>query len=303
MSDLDRRKAAFAAMTARFPGKRVTDLAAAYAMPEGASEALMRAAFVYLAACRGECGRMSPLEILVSVDREPPDCMTPNGMLVPKRNTVLEYNLVVRAFAHAINSLGIDNLIESWHVPLNVRVKTAAESALNMSRAHPTEHPHSDSWAGESAESVTVHIPLLGDWKRNRLQLFDPSDAFEESWLGPRASYRDGSDVLPHYTRVGYVAPLGSVLLMDFAELHASTRDSGCGSRLSIDTTFVLRRPIMRDTEHPWRKGERTSHQILNGIGETHLFYFPDAPGIHKDVGQGFKHSAHLEIVELPCRA
>ena len=226
--------------------------------------------------------------------------VTPNGMVVPKRNTVLEYNLVVKAFANVIQRLGISDLIDSWHVPLNVRFKSSCPSTLNLGRAHPTEHPHSDSWAGESTESVTVHIPIAGDWSRNYVKMFYPSDEFQEEWLGPRSTYAEGAEaVARHYTPIDYKTAFGSLSLMDFATLHASTREPGCGPRVSIDTTFVLKKKAMAEKLHEWRAGERASDAVLHGIGETHLFHFPDAPDKQVDVGSGFKHPTNLRLVEL----
>ena len=224
--------------------------------------------------------------------------ITPNGMIVPKRNKVLEYNLLVRRFAEIINTFDIGSLIDSWHVPLNVRIKYGEVNAINLTRDHPTEHAHSDSWAGESAESVTVHIPLFGDTKCNYVQMFYPPEEFEESWLGPRATYLEGSqEIASHYQKIDYVTPIGSLMLMDFATLHASTRLPEAGTRVSIDTTFVLRKPgVDQEVIHPWRKEERMSHKILSGIGETHLMYFPDSPDEQVDSRGGFKHPSNLVV-------
>ena len=227
--------------------------------------------------------------------------ITPNGMVVPKRNKVLEYNLVVRRVAEIINTFNIGGLIDSWHVPLNIRVKYGLADAANLERDHPTEHAHSDSWAGESAESVTVHIPVFGDTERNYVQIFYPPDEFEEAWLGPRATYLSGAqDIAYRYRKIDYVSPLGSLMLMDFATLHASTRLPGAGTRLSIDTTFVLRKPGSEsEVIHPWRAEERVTHEVLSGIGETHLLYFPDSPDQQVDSRGGFKHPTNLVLKQL----
>ncbi len=48
---------------------------------------------------------------------------TPNGMMVPKKEIALQFNLVVRAFADIVESFNFGDLLTSWHVPLNVRYK------------------------------------------------------------------------------------------------------------------------------------------------------------------------------------
>ena len=289
---LARRVGAFEVLRYRFRNERASPLTLIYNIPQVQFSRLVGDVTRFM------CGAdtKSMLEIY---DKYPPRNVTPNGMVVPKRNRILEYNLVVKSFSAIIEGMGISDLIESWHIPLNVRFKSSEVSSLNMSRAHPTEHPHSDSWAGESSESVTVHIPIMGDWENNYVQMFYPDGEFKEDWLGPRKSYADGQDLLPHYSPINYVTPLGSLALMDFATLHASTRRPNCGPRVSIDTTFVLKKEGMSEKIHQWRENERASDEVLRGIGEKYLFYFPDSPDVQVDTKGGFKHPTNLVVKNL----
>lgn len=287
---LDRRIEAFNPFGTGFD--RITPLTFCWRIPERRFCELQAAVFEFLG------GRsVSDLDR----DRATDQNITPNGLVVPKRDRVLEYNLVVRRFAEIINAMGIGHLIESWHVPLNVRVKYGEFDASNLDRDHPTEHLHSDSWAGESAESVTVHIPLFGDITHNRVAMAYPPFDFEESWLGPRATYAEGSQDIAHrYQPIDFTTPRGSLMLMDFATLHASTLAEGAGTRVSIDTTFVLRKPgSEQEVLHPWRAEERISHKVLSGIGETHLLYFPDGPEQRVDSRGGFKHPTNLRLMRI----
>ena len=287
---LDRRIEAFHQLGTG--SDRVTPLTFCWKIPERRFDALQEAVLSFL-------GGRSVLEL--DNDRATDQNITPNGMIVPKRDKVLEYNLVVRRFAEIINSMAIGHLIESWHVPLNVRVKYGELDPASLDRDHPTEHLHSDSWAGESAESVTVHIPLLGDVRRNCVKTAYPPSDFEEAWLGPRPTYAEGSQDIAHrYRPIDFVTPGGALLLMDFATLHASTLAPGARTRVSIDTTFVLRKlGAVAEVIHPWRAEERVSHVVLSGIGETHLLYFPDGPGQRVDSRGGFKHPTNLRLVRI----
>jgi hypothetical protein len=228
--------------------------------------------------------------------------LTPNGMLVPKRHTILEYNLLVRAIADVVSALDIADRIQSWHVPANLRVKFPAPSAENLARHHPTEHVHSDSWAGESSESVTLHLPIFGDLERNHVRFFSPPADFAEEWLRPLPTYAAGADVAARYGTLDFVPAKGEAILADFAMLHASHRLPGAGPRVSVDTTFALRRTashVEAERIHPWRENERASHGVLAGIGETHLLLFPDSVGTQVDSQGGFKHPTTLRLVEL----
>lgn len=225
---------------------------------------------------------------------------TPNGMMVPKKEVSLEFNLVVRAFADVIESLNFTDLVASWHVPLNVRYKDGHIVKGNLERAYPTEDIHSDSWAGESADSVTTMIPIFGDTERNRVDYYVPPDDFQEEWLGPQSSYRHNAETAKRYTKINVPYSKGCLYLVDFATLHASARFSGAGPRISIDTTFAFPPlPGQEEKIHPWRVNERAKSEDLMGIGISSLFLFNNSWNEHVDNKGGFKHPSDLTIIKL----
>ena len=90
---------------------------------------------------------------------------------------------------------------------------------------------------------------------------------------------------------------------MDAAILHASTRLPSFGPRVSVDTNFHLKRKKDKDEPeviHPRKIRERASHDFLIGIGQTHLFFFPDDVNHKVDSQGGFKHPSNLKIISLP---
>ena len=260
---------------------------------------------IYMSRCLPEAQVILDEEILLDTferDRDRIKNITPNGMIVPKKHTTLEYNILVRAFVEIIESLEISDLILSWHVPLNLRIKFGEIDEDNLKRHHPTEHIHSDSWAGESTESVTTHIPIFGDSNRNHIVCYDPPQDFQEDWLGPLPSYADGAEIAGKYTKLDFKPQKGQLILADFASLHASSRLRGAGARVSIDTTFHLKRTKNENKPeviHPWRAQERASHDVLVGLGQTHLFFFPDDINQIVDSKGGFKHASNLKIIKL----
>ena len=303
--DLERRWQAFDEFSRRFSCKRPSRLISVYKIEKDAFEKLRVAAAIYMSKCLGNNRIILDEEELLAVfDKKQKEIknITPNGMIVPKRHTILEYNALVNAFINITNKLGCDDLILSWHIPLNLRVKFAEASQENLKRHHPTEHIHSDSWAGESSESVTTLIPIFGDIPRNHIRFYDPPNNFEEEWLKPRPTYLDGAGIAQKYKLNEYIPEKGDLILADFATLHASTRMPKAATRISIDTTFALKRPTKKgekETIHPWRKEERATHEILNRLGETHLFVFPDTVDAHVDSQGGFKHPTNLQLVEI----
>tara|TARA_Y100001970_G_C14141847_1_gene807573 strand:+ start:260 stop:1189 length:930 start_codon:yes stop_codon:yes gene_type:complete len=304
---LQDRKEAFSLLASRFENTKVSDLLLEHKIPNSLKKWLHSSVFIYVSKCLpGDelyLDENSLMNALVeNYDKDKIPNMTPNGMLVPKKYLVLEYNQLVRSFAAIIDSLNIRDLISSWHIPLNLRFKAGEVNESNMVRHHPTEHIHSDSWAGESSESVTIQIPIFGDIKNNHVSFYDPPDDFEESWLGPRSSYEDGSDIANRYSKVNFVPNKGHLQFSDFAGLHASTRLPNAGPRLSIDTTFVIKKPNDNrspETIHKWREGERAMPNLLSNLGSDSLLYFPHGMNEFVDSEGGFKHPSNLKVIDL----
>jgi hypothetical protein len=261
---------------------------------------LKTAVAIYISGClpSGQCitDENKLLEDFMLNRKKVRNC-TPNGMLVPKREVLLEFNLVARAFMDVINSFNFGDLLHSWHVPLNVRYKDGHIVNGNLERAYPTEDIHSDSWAGESADSVTTMIPLFGDTERNRVDYYSPPNDFEEKWLGPQSSYKHNAKIAKKYAKIDVPYTKGFLYLADFATLHASARYLGAGSRISIDTTFAF--PVQKEKIHPWRIDERAKHKDISNVGKDTLFLFSNSWDEQVYNMGGFKHPSDLKIIKL----
>ena len=289
----------------RFPCERPSRLVCVHRIEENAFESLRVAAAIYMSRCLpGNRLILEGSRLLEEFERHQDliQNITPNGLIVPKRYIMLEYNLLVRAFAQVISGLGMEDLIVYWHIPLNLRIQFGQTREKDSKRNYPVEHIHSDSWAGQSTESVTVHIPIFGDVSRNHIELYDPPTHFREDWLGPLQDYAAGDTIVREYSKIDFIPPEGHLILADFAILYAYTRLPGAGPCVSLDTTFVLKKPSSHDEQekiHPWRESERASHQVLTGLGETHLLLFPHDLHERVEVPVGFKHPTQLELIEL----
>ena len=300
---LEKRIKGFDNLGSRFEHQRLDKVLLEYTIPAELFSKLQAAVSMYVSKCLpGNQFTLEEGDLLRRLEDqygEVPN-ITPNGMIVPKKHLVVEYNLVVNAFAEVINSCNMSDLISSWHVPLNLRVKFGKVNESNLGRHHPTEHAHSDSWAGESSESVTTHIPIFGDFERNHLTFFSPPDNFEEEWLGALPSYKDGENIAARYEHLNVVPRKGHLYFHDFSGLHSSYRLPDAGARITIDTTFVLKRPEpILGTEHPWRENERATHEVFTSLGAKKLFYFPDTNEEFVDSEGGFKHPSNLHVLDL----
>ena len=296
--DLERRIIGIDSLGNSFVHSRLDKLILEYSIPENLKRRLEKATLCYLNKCLPDyvdhCeSEEEVLEAMVKYEDKIPN-ITPNGMIVCKRHTVVEYNLLVSAFMAVINSLSVAEKVESWHIPLNLRIKFGKRNEENMFRHHPTEFIHSDSWAGESIRSVTTLIPIFGDTENNHVNFYSPPDDFEDSWLGHLPSYADGSDIANKYKKLPIIPKKGHLYLQDFGGLHSSHREESAGARISIDTTFVIKRPEeILEKEHEFRSEERATHEFLSTIGSDSLLYFPDDVNTLVDCEGGFKHPSN----------
>jgi len=124
---------------------------------------------------------------------------------------------------------------------------------------------------------------ICWDYNNNVLFKVPPRD-FKEEWIGFRESYNEGVNEIKNYNfqecRIPYKK--GNLILADFATIHASSRKDGCGPRVSIDTTFAVKRSkeeqdMAEKKMHKWRKNERISPEELYDVGASKFFYFPDS--------------------------
>ena len=304
---LQTRIDAFNLLASRFNNNRFSDLTLEHKINSSLLTRLHLAVFSYVSKClQNDQFYMEEGALLDTVaeaynEGAIPN-LTPNGIFLPKKHLVLEYNYLVSTFSAIIESLNIGDLISSWHIPLNLRYKDGLVSKSNLLRDHPTEHIHTDSWAGESSESVTIQIPIFGDIERNFVTFYSAPKEFDESWLGSRPSYKDGVEITKKYKKIDSRPSKGHLQLSDFADMHASTRLDNAGPRISIDTTFVLKRPgdeRRPEKIHKWREDERAAPEVLSSIGSKYLMYFPDTNEDWVDNEGGHKHPSNCILIKL----
>lgn len=136
------------------------------------------------------------------------------------------------------------------------------------------------------------------------MRFYDPPADFQEDWLKPLPSYAAGQEIAQKYALLDIPFEKGYIYLADFATLHSSSRMAGAKARVSIDTTFALRRSaeeeaLAEEKMHAWRKEERATQEALFEIGKTKLFVFPDSVEKQVDSQGGFKHPTTLRLIDI----
>lgn len=154
---------------------------------------------------------------------------TPNGVLLPRRDTYLSFNLIHQALAAAFDDLGLLQRFSALQLPCNVRIVSGAPDRSAEQRPYSSTKIHTDVWNGEPISSILFNIPVLGDLRAVDLQFYEPRE-FPENLRGPLSDYKLGDNV----TASGRAYPIS----LDFRQIYVS--DS-----LSLHRT-IKRRPALR---------------------------------------------------------
>lgn len=189
--------------------------------------------------------------------------MTPNGLLLPKREVALEFNLVQRSAATWLRGLEIDEFVEAIQLPLNVRIVDGRADGPRDRRRYASAKLHSDIWAGEPSNAMVVMVPLLGDPSTN-VEFREPDAGF----LSYRRMLGDYSDAARLEDRaLLYDCALSASFgyLIDPYLLHRTMRRGG-GLRVSIDFRFRSAVPARTDVpDGTADAGKRAGYAHIGG--------------------------------------
>jgi len=172
--------------------------------------------------------------------------ITPGGVVLPKKQTQLEYNLVHGSMARIFKPM-FSSVLESIHAPINIRVVDGVPNSVADKRPRSSTKVHSDIWAGEPMEAMMVFCPIFGDMKGAGVSFFEPK-TFPQSLAQPLNDYLDGAFLLERVLEYRNVAfSEGNLLITDPFLLHQTIKSSN-KLRLSIDFRFIPKQKIKSDT-------------------------------------------------------
>jgi hypothetical protein len=266
----------FSKLFDRFPDGRKWRLLIEQALPPDRFQKIRCAAAGYVSACLGS--KKVILEDAELIDallkrRAAMPNITPNGLVVPKREFVLEFNAFHKAVAAAFNDLGLEDLIEAIHIPISLRVAEGRKDEERDARPYATNKMHSDVWAGEPLDAVVVHLPLFGDAENIGVQFAEMQAEKEQEFMRVLKDYSEGSELWDHLKLYDCVMKLGNIYFADARLLHATLRRKP-GLRVSIDFRFRMR------SEGPYRL---VSEEILKAGRQSNYLSYGDFCRIGSD--------------------
>ena len=234
--------------------------------------------------------------------------VTPNGIIVPKNEISLEFNNFLKGYVEIIKFLNFSELIDKFHFPPNLRIKFPKISKSHMSRKHPTELMHADTWTGANPNWIAVHLFLLGDISKNNIRYAMPPKNFQEKWLQPLRYSEDGKKISEKFKVINYTPKKGHMIVADASIIHQSFRKKNAGMRISLDTGFDMKMKKLlsfRKTKiekfdvKKIRDDETITKEDFINIGKKTYFHFPDSFNqkvFHKG---GFKHPTNPKLIRL----
>jgi hypothetical protein len=162
---------------------------------------------------------------------------TPNGVVLPRRETFQSFNLIHQVLAGTFDELGLLSCLSRIQIPVNVRIVSGAPNPHADNRKYSSAKIHTDVWNGEPISSLLFNIPVLGDPRAVDLCFFEPRD-FPEKLRVPLSDYLLGEDVVAGAREYPISFDLGNIYISDSLSLHQTKRVRP-SLRLSLDLRAI----------------------------------------------------------------
>lgn len=201
--------------------------------------------------------------------------ITPNGLMMSKKETACSYNAVLKSASKLVRYLGLDHTCEKIHFPINIRIRWGNPSADQLSRPYASTKWHSDIWAGESSENVMLHTPIFGDFVSNGIGIAKNPDSFYPDYVKDLNDFNDASPILKDLKEYDLSMKVGNSYLLDSFLLHR-TRHGDPNLRGILSFPLVPKQKLESDIYHnPLRDENYLLSNLWDGIGED-LFVVSD---------------------------
>jgi hypothetical protein len=237
----------FNALAARFPDAQRWRLMLAQKLADERFAQIRLAMLAYVSSVLGSKRQLSEpeaLEQLLAQRGQLPN-YTSGGMLAPKREHTLEFNLLHRAVAAAFADNGIEAHVSGIDLPINVRMVYGQADAARLQAPFSSSKRHSDVWAGVPADAVVIVLPVLGAIEHITIECAEMPRELELPSMRAMPDYDEGRDV-PAVEPYKGAMEHGVLYIADVRLLHQTVRYKPEGVRLSVDLRFRYNEPDYR---------------------------------------------------------
>ncbi|WP_235596019.1 hypothetical protein [Mastigocoleus testarum] len=210
-------------------------------------EQIRIAAATYISTCLNSPIILSEAEMLQRLleAREDLPNYTGTGLLMPKQEQVLAFNLFQKTVADAFYQLGANDLIDAVDLPVNLRMVYGKTKSKNAALPFTSSKRHSDVWAGVPADATVIVLPLFGDIEHITIEAGEMPREMELQAMRVMSSFDEGKDIPMVVSYKEAKLQHGTMYFNDARGLHQTVRRKREGLRISVD--FRFRRKFNED--------------------------------------------------------
>ena len=172
--------------------------------------------------------------------------LTPNGLVMPKRENIFEFNLVHKNVANILKTFKCDQLINLVHLPVMVRLVDGTIDQVIGKRPYSSTKLHVDMWNGDPPNAMTVFIPVIGDIARTTIDFFEPQEAMMKDFMRVMPDYEEGAEMIAASSQYVFKMKHKHLYVADPLLLHRTVKKNG-GIRVSIDLRFIPKKKLASD--------------------------------------------------------
>ncbi|MBE9006722.1 hypothetical protein IQ259_17025 [Fortiea sp. LEGE XX443] len=163
---------------------------------------------------------------------------TGTGLLMPKREHVLAFNVFQKSVADAFYQLGANDIIDSVDLPVNLRMVYGQTNAEKLRLPFTSSKCHSDVWAGVPSDATVVVLPLFGDIDNITIEAGEMPREMELGAMGVMSDFDEGKDIPMVVSYTEAKLQHGTMYFNDARGLHQTVRRKTEGLRISVDFRF-----------------------------------------------------------------
>jgi hypothetical protein len=198
------------------------------------------AAAAYISACLNSPIILSEAEMLqrlLECRNNLPNYMG-TGLLMPKKEHTLEFNLFQKSVAEAFYNLGANDLIDAVDLPVNLRMVYGQTDAEKLRLPFTSSKCHSDVWAGVPSDATVVVLPLFGDIEHITIEAGEMPREMELQAMRVMSDFDEGRDIPMVVSYTQAKLQHGTMYFNDARGLHQTVRRKAEGLRISVDFRF-----------------------------------------------------------------
>ncbi|MDB2414994.1 hypothetical protein N9W34_04400 [Rickettsiales bacterium] len=197
--------------------------------------------------------------------------ITPNGLILPKKDNQLAFNLLCQQVSNSVKELNIDDKIDRIQYPINIRLQRGQRDPAFEKRPRASTKIHTDIWAGDPAGGYLTFLAVLGDPQKVGIRFLHQKN-FPEDAVRTLHDYLEGEDICKGAEEICRFTDKGWYI-SDAYLLHQTTKNDPDAARISIDFRFMPKEKVETDTqEDDFRKPYFIAPEFWHKIGSEKLF-------------------------------